>query len=267
MLARLRVYFDDQLFVSSGRRMVATLRAGEIVAPVREALHLIETARIPAQRFDPATSSREFRLCMTDISQVTLLPRLLRILQSRARSVSLRVRELDEQTPELLVRGDADLAIGFLTEIGPGFFQQTLMEQTYVCVARKRHPRLSMPLRLADYLHERHIRIRALGTGHALIEAYLRRHRLLREVALTLPSFLGVGQIVARTDLIATVPAEMGRELEAANLCRVYPLPFIRAKFSVRQYWHARIDADPGHRWLRARVAEAFGVSTRQPNR
>lgn len=266
LLANLRRYFGDRLFVPCGRRMVPTTRATALVCPVRETLRLMDLSRNEAP-FDPATSGRTFRLCMTDISQTTLLPQIYRMLQSISSGVAIEVLGLDARTPDLLTGAEADLAIGFITDIGPGFLQQRLLTQTYVCIARRGHPRLKSPMELDDYLGERHIHISAAGTGHGVVEKYLRRHKLARTVALTLPSFLGVGQIVARTDLIATVPVEMAREWALAKLCGIYELPFSCGAFAVRQYWHAGKDRDVGHRWLRTVVAGALRPGGRKDPR
>lgn len=256
MLASLRRYFGDRLFVPCGRRMVPTARAAQLLGPVRETLRSMDRAG-NASPFDPITSTRVFRLCMTDISQITVLPLILRALRSISSGISIEVSELNERTPDLLAAGEVDLAIGFITNIGAGFMQQRLLTQTYVCVARRGHPRLP-PLSLAAYLEERHIHISAVGTGHGLVEKCLHRHKSARKIGVTVPSFLGVGQIVARSDMIATVPSEVARVWAAAKLCSVFDLPFPCGTFAVRQYWHACADQDDGHRWLRASVARAF---------
>jgi DNA-binding transcriptional LysR family regulator len=258
LLAKLRKSFDDPLFVKTATGMVATARAQQMARSLNEALRLLERELSTSPSFDQAASRRDFRICMTDISQLTLLPRLRGELQKQAPEISITILELDERTPALLADGTAELAIGFVTHIGQGFLQQRLIEQKYLCLARADHPRLRRKLTQERYLAEQHIQVAAPGTGHRALDEDLRRRKIRRRIALTLPSFLGVGHIVARSDLLATVPAAMAREVATAHLCRSYPLPFATADFSVKQYWHARHHDDPGHRWLRTLIARLF---------
>jgi DNA-binding transcriptional LysR family regulator len=37
-----------------------------------------------------------------------------------------------------------------------------------------------------------------------------------------------------------------------------FPLPFVLPEITVSQIWHPRLDADPGHRWLRSVVFETY---------
>ena len=61
-LARLRAQFDDPLFVRQGNRLVPTSAARAIAGPVREALRGLDVALDAATAFDPAQTTREFRI-------------------------------------------------------------------------------------------------------------------------------------------------------------------------------------------------------------
>src|SRR5437016_3777396 len=76
-LAKLRKFFNDPLFVRTSSGMEPTPQAIKLGVPVAEALDQLKQALRHHIVFDPATSARCFRVCMTDISQVVLLPKLL----------------------------------------------------------------------------------------------------------------------------------------------------------------------------------------------
>ena len=73
-LARLRDYFDDELLVSSGRQLVLTPRAKELVEPVREVLMRIDSTIATQPQFDPATETRTFTILVSDYTMAVLVP-------------------------------------------------------------------------------------------------------------------------------------------------------------------------------------------------
>lgn len=84
---------------------------------------------------------------------------------------------------------------------------------------------------------------------------------LTRQVRVVVPSFPAVAAVVASSDLIGQVP----RSFFAAggDGTRLFALPVATPEITIRQSWHPRQDADPGHRWLRGLVFDAFRPSGR----
>src|SRR3954465_9659235 len=76
-LARLRRHFGDPLFVRTSEGMQPTPHAMALEAPVRQALDLLRGITRQQAVFEPATESRTFRICMTDITHLVLLPALI----------------------------------------------------------------------------------------------------------------------------------------------------------------------------------------------
>ncbi len=76
-----------------------------------------------------------------------------------------------------------------------------------------------------------------------------------RRISLTLPSFLGAGELVAGSELIAVVPEQLARHIIHRYPCRSWPLPFSLPEIAIRQVWHQRLHRDPGHIWLRSLIA------------
>ena len=104
-LSRLRKQLGDELFVRTAAGMQATPRAEELIVPVREALAALRRVAAPAEAFDPSSATRRFRICMTDASHITLLPRLLAHVRAMAPGVRLEAARIDEQTGQALQSG------------------------------------------------------------------------------------------------------------------------------------------------------------------
>lgn len=256
-LARLRRELDDPLFVRTLGGMEPTPRADELIGPTRAAITCLRRLRVREEVFSPAASQRRFRLCMSDASHITLLPRLLARIRREAPGVQLEAVQNDAATASRLASGEADLALGLVTDLGTGFFQQTLYLQDWVCLVSAHHPRLHAGLTRADYGREAHVAIER-GTGHDLIQEALARVELRRSVALTLPGFLGLGALVSETDLIATLPRHIAETLAAVHPLTVHACPIDVAPFLVKQHWHARNHHDAGLRWLRGLCCQLF---------
>ncbi len=257
-LGRLRRYFNDPLFVRTGNGMVPTPRAADLVPQLRQALQLLQLATQQQAEFDPASSSRIFRISMTDISHLEFLPALMNNVARVAPDVHIEVQRITKDTAKRLETGDTDLAIGYMPELEAGFYQQKLFEDGFACVVRRNHPRIGNTLTENLYKRGRHIVLAAPGTGNEIVERELKRQGTERNVALSLPTLPGVGNLLANTDLIATVPERVAQMLvKIANVKALEP-PYRFPHFSIKQHWHERYHQDPANRWLRSTVAELF---------
>ena len=258
-LAKLRVQFNDPLFVRTAEGMQPTPRAAALIVGVRTALESIRllaaTAAAPA--FDPSTAVRSFRIGMTDASHITLLPQLLTRVRALAPDVRVDAARIDADMPMALQMGDADIAIGLIPALEAGFYQQKLFTQDWVCLANSAHPRLNKVLTLKAYKEEAHILI-AAGTGAMLQRDALKRQKIDRKVLLELPGFLGLPAILATTDLIVTLPRHIGETLALAGNLKVLECPVAIPTFAVKQHWHARYHHDPANQWLRGLCADLY---------
>ncbi|MDB5884593.1 MAG: transcriptional regulator, LysR family [Polaromonas sp.] len=257
-LARLRRQLGDPLFVRTADGMLPTPRADALIGTVREVLAGLQQLSQTQAAFDPATAQRRFRICMTDASHITLLPRLLSHVRALAPGVALEAAQIDGNLAAALQAGEADLAVGFLPWLDAGFYQQKLYGQDWVCLVNGRHPRIdSARWSLDAYQAEAHIGISS-GTGYQLLDSAVAAQRVSRQVRLELPGFLGLSAILQTTDLIATLPRHIGETLARAAGLQVLACPLAIPGFAVKQYWHARYHHDSANRWLRSLFADLF---------
>ena len=258
-LGKLRDHFNDPLFVRTANGMQPTPRLEAMIPAIRDALALCAgNAGVP-QRFDPATSSHVFRICMTDVGQTVILPKFLAHLRKTAPGVRIETVNLDENAARLLESGDVDIAMGFTVDIPAPFYQQRLFEEGFICMASQHHPRLNDQMRLEDFLDERHIEVvLPRGTGHWILNKALEEQGITRNVVIRVPSFLGVAGIVAHSDLVAIVPAHLGSILAGEGQTKLLTAPIKLPTYPVKQYWHERYHRDPANQWLRNTVATLF---------
>lgn len=257
-LSRLREQFNDRLFSRTSRGMEPTPRAANAIADIRLALQAMQSALADEPVFVPAASQRAFTVCMTDISEIVLLPRLLNYLRTHGPGIKLDVAKISPDSPAELANGTVDLAVGFMPHLEAGFYQQKLFDQHFVCLVSKHHPRVTEALTVDLLRAEGHVLVRTSGTGHAIVDKVLAQADVERNVVLRLPSFLGVARIVAQTELLAIVPYRYGVAMQESEDIRLLAVPVELPSFEVKQHWHERYHADASNRWLRQTIATLF---------
>ncbi|MDO8418651.1 MAG: LysR family transcriptional regulator [Rubrivivax sp.] len=256
-LSKLRSQLNDPLFVRTSTGMQPTPRAEALIVTARAVLQSLREVTGTRLVFDPATATRQFRICMADSSHLCLLPQLLAHVRAVAPKVRLVAARIDGQTAHALESGEADLAVGFVPWLESGFYQQKLFPQDWVCLVNAKHPRIGDTLTLDAYKAESHVAVTG-GTGAQLLDDAMSRHGVHRHVVLELPGFLGLSGIVSATDLIATLPRQIGETLAGLVGVTVMPCPLGVPSVDIKQHWHARFHHDPGSQWLRGVVAKAL---------
>lgn len=254
-LSRLRQQLGDPLFVRTSSGMEPTPFGEGLVRPVRAVLDALDLVLGHRNEFDPATSRRTFRICMTDISQLVLLPRLWKTLRVSAPGIHIEIFPLSKDTAQLLETGEADLAMGLMPQLDAGFYQQLLFRQSFVCMVGADHPRITDHLSLAQFEAEDHVVVSSSGSAPLVLDREIARLGIKRRIALKIPNFLGAAFVVEHTDHILTIPKRLGDVLQGRGAFRISPVPFALPDYEVKQHWHERYHHDPGSRWLRGVIS------------
>lgn len=259
-LASLRRMFDDPLFVPTRGGMAPTARALGLAEPLRDALENVRRVLAPSPRFEPATAQTVFTIATNDYVSFVLLAPLLARLGEIAPRVRLQIVVADPAADwRRLEEGALDCAIAYFREIPESLHSRTLFEERYCCLARRNHPSAKGRLTLARYVDLDHIVMTPYITGR--VDGELAERGLARRVALAIPNFLLIPELVARTDLVATIGERVARHFAERLRLTVLPLPLPLERVRIAMVWHPRKHAEAAHRWLRGVLAEvASGV-------
>lgn len=263
-LGRLRVVFEDALFVRSPRGMLPTPRAQGIVKIARPVLASVAQSVLGPPVFDPATMRTEFRLAMSDVAEIIYLPRLLRHLAIHAPHCSVRTSSLGTSAlVSALEAGDIDLAVGYFPDLdSQAFFKQRLYTHTYACMVRRDHPVVADGLSKDAYGQLGHAVVTSPARSNELFDKFLAEKSISRRIVFSTPHHLSLPAIVEFTDLIATVPLATGVHFARLGNVRLARLPFKPPRFEVQQHWHRLVNQDPRSRWLRSQIALLFDASS-----
>ncbi|NTZ85299.1 LysR family transcriptional regulator [Burkholderia metallica] len=254
-LQRLRQQLGETLFTRTARGMTPTAEAQLLYGPVRQALHLLQIGLGPQADFD-LQAEHTFHLSMNDYAHVRVLPFLLERVRRRAPQVVLSVQSDEaESIPKRLTSGVLDLAIDYLNFESDELCYQPLQEEQLVVIGRAGHPALVQGLTLAAYQDSQHVSVLSRGGRGSPLEIVLGSAKVRRQVQLYVPHYLTIPALVAKSDLLGTVPLRLAEMFVDVYSLQIAPLPLALPPIQVSMIWHKRQNAMAGLRWLREQIS------------
>ena len=259
-LGRLRREFDDPLFVRTGNALAPTALARTIMDPVRGALRGVEIAVAAASRFDPATTTRLFRIGMRPTTEAQLFGAL--VLRATADAPGVRLASMDFRRRELarvLAEGGLDAAVDVVSRSTAGLCSAPLSSDRLVVVARPDHPRVSGTIDLPTYLALDHVMTTPRASGLGMEDEALAGQGAERRVAVRTQQIAAAWRIVAGSDMVLTLSRSHAEAMQHTAPLQVLELPIAVAPRTLHLLWHQTVERDPGNAWLRGLIGAAAG--------
>jgi DNA-binding transcriptional LysR family regulator len=269
-LARLRKLTGDALLVRGRDGMVPTLRAEAMGAPLRRALEDIRGTLSPPRAFDPKTARLRVFIGTSDYAELVLLPGVMARLGREAPGVELRVVALRDEPGADLASGKLDVVLmpPLPSEEGPSIRRRQILEERFVCVARREHPLAKKKaLTLSRFAAASHALISPWGMEGGFVDDALARLGLKRRVTVALPHAMVAPHIIAASDLLLTMAERVARVLAPPlDLVVIEPPPeLLLTGFTISMLWHERTHSDPARRWLRDVIVTEATKRSRTP--
>jgi DNA-binding transcriptional LysR family regulator len=262
-LARLRRFFDDDLFVRSPRGLHPTRKAQRIVPALIAQLHALESTVLSTEGFDPASSLLQWRLSLSDLGEMMFLPPLAQALRSEAphsRVSNESVAAL--QVGAALKAHDIDLAIGILDQNHESTSSELLFQEHFVAITasnwRPATGRAGSALSARQFAAATLAVAAPAATFHDSVESMLSKRKLNDRIVLRSRHYGALPELVTRTDLMAIVPQMYANSLRPSYDIRVWELPEKGPSYEVRMVWHESATHDHAHTWLRGVVRRLF---------
>jgi DNA-binding transcriptional LysR family regulator len=266
-LQKLRSIVRDPLFVKAGRGIVPTPHAKDLAA---QALKMIEDMQgfASGAAFDPASAELNLTIAANDFQRDLLLPRLFARLSQAVKRVSLRALPSELPQADVLRAGRCDLLISPLPPEGIDIMQKRLLRDHYICYY---DPQMrAAPTSPDDYLSARHITVVYTDNEKLNFDKRLEAHGLMRDIAISVPSFSGVPPFLAGSQMLASMPSLLAGDLMRAFAATPIPLgsppigsPAIDGQtmdgiddLPMFMAWHRRAHRDPAHSFVRRLVEE-----------
>ena len=166
ILSKLRLVFDDELFVRMAYGMTPTNRAKELYEPIRRML-VSYGELFSHPTFHPTTLERTIRIGGVDNAIYSFIRPALRGLFQAAPKMALDLRPLATDFLTSLKTGELDLVFYPTLSVPDEFVTETICTEALVWCARRGHPltelAVTRPLTEADLSAYRIIRVSLLG--------------------------------------------------------------------------------------------------------
>lgn len=271
-LGRLRRLLNDPLFLRTPRGVTPTDRALQIAPRIAEILDGVRGILGEIEPFDPATSTRRFRIGTPDSALAVHGPLLVQQVESAAPNVGLSLLhvlpnfrtspgdgafshvldQLDERSLDLAALprlADAPLPARFLV--------RSLGGDRLVGVCRPEHPFARRPS-LETYCAARHVFMSLTGDRTGVIDTVLAQLGQERTVMTTVPSAMLALLMAASADLVAGLPASLAEGQAARFGLVANPLPFELELTPLYAVVTRAAHADAGIAWLLDQVTRAM---------
>ena len=253
MLAKLRTYWDDPLFVRSGFLMQPTTAAKRRYDKVLSLMHVLEDLRRDDE-LDPRTLSRTVRTACYDNAFALCIASIFADFTARMPHVRLRATQADEHLFDYLREDLLDLVF---------FARQGLHPDIHSAGSS---PRRTSVWCGADILSLNVLRL--WGPLNAKILKPSRRYSSMPSptatvlptvpapdrIALVTPFFLAASLCLEETDCYAIVPKATAELALDPRRTAMLTLSDAAPKLTVRLGWHERTHADPGSQLIRAQL-------------
>jgi DNA-binding transcriptional LysR family regulator len=263
-LKDLREQFDDELLVSSGRELVLTDRAQELVPRLQAILDLAGDM-VCDQTYDPAIDRGAFRIATADYVSTLLLPELADALAARAPHAMVQILH-----PSLKVTNDLKLDIVDLI-IGPEqmvdwigargqeqyYYMESCFADSLVGICRTGEAQGLADLQ--TYLTRPHAAVHIHRELPASLEHdVLISRQMKQDNRFLVPDFGMLPMLVDRAGLISVVPKSLAARYVSLYAIETFDPPVPFPPLTLTLLWARGREKDLRLRWFLDRVREAF---------
>ena len=260
-LSRLRVKFNDELFVRTGSGMVPTQKTENMISDVQNALSLIQQSVNEPDKFNPPLSKRNFKLSLGDISEGRVLPYIMKELYENAPNISLGSYSYKRNDQvHALATNNLDFVVDPVIPNSNEINSLKVFEDDFVAIHRDGHNISKIKnITIEDIVNEKHIHVSRRKMGEHLIDIELDKIGLKRNVALRCQHFLIAPPIIKSTDLILMAT----RSFAKRNNLSFVEIPIEIPSMEYFLIWHKSDEGDGGHIWMKDLITKAFKEAQR----
>jgi len=245
-LARLREMLGDRLFIRGKKGLEPTDRCIELAGPLTRTL--VELRNVLAgSSFDPATTTRTFRIGAVDAAIAVFVPRIANRALKEAPRAQLQIVSINPtRAVELLDAGALDLALSVVASSSATVRSRPLFKVEWVVAVRPGHPVANGKVD-APGLH-RFPRAQVAFEG---MPAPSRCQVLLS-------SFLAVPPVLRESETWALLPKPYAEALAAERRVAFFPPPvgISHSALLMQLLWPDAQEGAPASRWLREIIVD-----------
>ncbi|BBQ85517.1 MULTISPECIES: transcriptional regulator LeuO [Enterobacteriaceae] len=255
-VARLKVMFNDELFVRYGRGIQPTARAFQLFGSIRQALQLVQN-ELPGSGFEPLSSERVFNLCVCSPLDNYLTSIILNKVNEVAPHIHMVFKSsLNQNTEHQLRYQEIEFVLGYEEFRRPEFACVPLFNDEMVMVASKKHPRINGPVSEEVLYQEEHAVV-SLDRYASFSQPWYDTLDKQSRIAYQGMALISVLNVVSQTHLVAIAPRRLADEFAEQIGLQVLPLPMKLNSRTCYLSWHEAAGRDKGHQWMEELLVNA----------
>lgn len=248
-VARLKVMFNDELFVRYGRGIQPTIRAYQLFGPIRQALQLVQN-ELPGAGFEPLSSERVFQLCVCSPIDSYLTSTIYNKVEEIAPNVQLVFKSSLNQNIEHQLRyQEVEFVIGYESFYRQDFSCMPLFHDEMVLVVSNKHPRRDKLLTESDIWREGHAVV-VLDRYASFSQPWYDSPEKQSCVSYQGMALTSVLSVVSQTQLVAIAPRWLANEFAEKMQLAILQLPLSLNTRTCYLSWHDAAGRDKGHQWM-----------------
>jgi DNA-binding transcriptional LysR family regulator len=256
---RLRDLFHDDLLVRVSGSYEITPKGERLLREVETVLPRLDRL-LAGGDFNPAKEAVHFRIAGTDYAAHVIGIPLSKEFLAAGSNLSFALSPLRDEVFDAIDRGRIDLMLrGDDGLVPPRFPRQVIFEEEIVCVVSKDSHR-GNKLTLRQYLDGLHVGVDTFGGTQSIPDQRLATGQRKRRIAFIVPFHNVAIEMVAGTNLIATMPRRMAMDHAQNPELKIMSAPKPLDAFSYLMVWHPRMDSDAAHIWLRHVIVKVAGT-------
>ncbi len=257
VLAELRSMYQDPLLCRVHNKTTPTPKALALYKEVQKALNLIQNTLEKERRFDPNHDEWEVTIRSNDFIEFLMLPKIQQTLEKNSYGIKMNFLPWGyDPVAFAKPREEVDLTIGLFEAIPENVCYEFLFETHWVTLTQKNHPGIDGPLTLETFTQLNHMIIPDKCGTLLLVDPALKALGLKRNVVLSIPHFMMVPFVIAKTKIIITTTEKTARYFQQFLPLDIHHCPLQIPNAKVLMTWHPRFDQDPRHLWLRSQIKE-----------
>lgn len=268
-LKKLRLIFKDELFIRTPSGMEPTPRALILAQSISATLADLQGAVDNFLNFDPAISSRNFSIGLSDGTAYMFLPNLIKKFRAQSPLATINVHNVTQSTgSEMLRTGKLDcVVLGNVKNVEPNLELENIVTEKFLCAIWNKVSISTTPLTLDNYLSYPHLQISVDGLAQGQVDTCLSSIGKQRDIRVTIPHYLLIPQILPGSDLIATCAASVLLPFTEKNEITLFTPPLSLPDITFSILTDKRSKTDLGNLWFRSLIKQQVQkINTKSPN-
>jgi DNA-binding transcriptional LysR family regulator len=249
-LNRLRKIVKDDLFVQSGRGIVATPKADNLIDKARVLVAQMQEFVTP-DYYDPSLDNKNFTIAANDYEIETIIKPFLKKFRQQAPLCALHIARPHSQKEwaGLLRSGQVDLVLApTLQSNEADLFQTKILTDHEICFYDPREQQA--PKTIEEYCKVPHAIVAFSDSHQTEIDIMLQDKGYKRRVVASAPNFSALAAMIQGTDIVATMPAALADSV-FKDFAKT-ELPFKLPSFDIVKIWHNKNNYSLRHKWLKS---------------